>query len=120
MAVKYTTATIVRSLIDQAGSSMTDAEIEEVIEMCEAWVDAWLKIDDTFSFSASTIGHKLLRLLVSTKAARIIVASTPLSHQTLTQAAMTLDLLQEEYEEAVKIAGQTDVRDYIVGSEGTT
>lgn len=112
--VKYTTATIVRSLIDNAGSPLSDAEIEEFITQCEGWADVLLRIDnDTFTFDSTEPRHLALRNLVSLKAAIMVVASTPLSHQTLLQAGMTLNVLHDQYTDSLKFLTDTGAADFI-------
>lgn len=118
MAVKYTTATIVRSYLKDSGTQLSDAEIEEIISQCEAWLDMIIKMPSTgFTFNSASHGHSILRHIVSLKTALLVLASTPLSHQTLRQAGMTADILYDQYVDALKFIadGPALVQDLIQG-----
>lgn len=103
MATKYTTNTLVLQMLKGAGTSMTTSEIDEIINMCEAYFDTILKIPSTFTFNAASRGHQILRLAVTLKAAMLVIASTPQSYNTLDQAGLALDLLYSEYTDVSKM-----------------
>jgi len=118
MAVEFTTATIVRSFLKGAGTSLTDAEIEEHIEQVEGHLKVILRIPSTFTFSSANKLHKSLRMAVSAKTAMIAIASTSQSFNTLEQAALALDVLDTIYTESIyDFKFNPGNRDYVILNE---
>jgi len=100
--VEWSTSTIVTTYLKGSGTSLTAAEIDDMIEQAEAFVKVVLKIPTTFTFDSGNGRHLYLRDLVTTQVARRVIASTPQSHNTLAQAQLTLDVLEEEYQNSKK------------------
>jgi len=95
--VEWSTSTIVTTYLKGSGTSLTAGEIDDMIEQTEAFVKVILKIPTTFTFDSGNARHLLLRDVVTTQVARRVVASTPQSHNTLAQAALTLDVLEVQF-----------------------
>lgn len=110
---EWTTAAIVSQHI-MAGTSLTTAQIEEVISQCESVAAIVLKIPSTFTFSATNIYHMALRQLVTIMAARLIIASNMQSFNTLDQAGLALDLYEQQFQDLFRYLQSPANRDYMV------
>ena len=115
MAVEWTDSTRVRARI-KSGSSMTNAEIDDLIEQNEGFVKTQLKLDTTFTFSASKKPHLLLRKVAEAMTVLNVIASTPLSFLTLEQAYSEANITRDEIDMINEILEGTGARDFIKNS----
>jgi hypothetical protein len=115
MAVEWTTHTIVLTYIKGAGTSLSQAEIEAMIEQTEGYFKVLLKLPTTFTFSASNKYHLLLRDIVTLRVALRIIASTLQSFYTLQEAGMAADILIDQYKEAyAELRKSYSAQDFII------
>ena len=119
MAVEWTTATIVRQSLKGAGTSLTDAEIENFIEQNEGFMETVLKIPASFAYNSALKPHRFLQKLVTVMTAIDVLASTPQSFNTFTSIDAASKILVYQYENMIKfLADQPSYRDFIINAEG--
>lgn len=99
MAVAWGTAANVKVLLDNM-TGKTNTQIEQIIEQCEGFFKAILKIPDTFTFDSAEKEHLLLRTAVESRAA--ILSLTIASHNSIEEVHVMYDMLYEMYTDAKK------------------
>lgn len=112
-SVKYTSDTIVNDRIQGAGTSLSSAEINEIIVQCEGYLDTMMKLPSTFSFSQSKSAHLTIRKAATDMAALYVLAATPMSWQTLNQVALASDILRDSLMGSLKLLADQDYVNYI-------
>jgi len=75
---------------------LTDAQIEQFINMAEGYYRVQLKAP-VFSFTTATDRHYLLSACVALLAAKLLLASTPLSLATLQHWTMMNETLKDNF-----------------------
>lgn len=79
----WTDTTRVKDMI-ASGTPITDAKINDVVDMTESYYYAKLKIPSDFTFNANTKIHLILRQAATLRAALSILSSqVSLSHRTI-------------------------------------
>ena len=111
--VKYTTAVIVLDRLQNGLTSLSTAEIEEIIEHWESYVDVLAKIPDDFTFDSAKKGHDLLRLVVTLATAIDVLAATPLSWHSLDYLIHTHNVLTDQLKRSREILRDQDYVNYI-------
>lgn len=88
MAVEWTTAALVREALGNltGKSGIPDAEIEEMIEQNEGFVETILKIESSFAFDSAKKPHKAIRKLVTLLTALSLMSKYAMSFTTLKYA----------------------------------
>ena len=113
MAIEWTTVSLVRSHV-KAGSKLSDAEIEDIIQMCEGELQAYLKQQSgTFTFAVGTKTHWALRDYVTMRAAMIVIATTPMSFRTPAEAELAMNLYYAFWTLARQNLGDSGIVDAI-------
>lgn len=112
MTVKYTTAAIVQNALAGISIDIATSVIEEYINQNEAYVDAFIMRDSTFSFSTSKQGHLLLRKLV-TNMTVMDVALANMSKNTLDTIRTLYDAANDTFIKIQTILKDGAVRDWI-------
>lgn len=112
MAVEWTTATIIRDMLGTTNfSGIPDAEIEELIEQNEGFIETALKIPSSLAFDNSKKPHKIIRKLVSLLTCLDIVGAYGMSFITLDSARLAADIFFDDFERTWRLI--TDNPTYI-------
>ena len=118
--VTYTTAAIVRAqLNDQVSTNYSDADIEEIINSVEGFIDAVLKIGTggniDITFDASTKKHRVLRRWANALAGFEVGLGSSASWETLDQLILCLEGLWQIHIDCMKFFSgeKTDKLDWL-------
>src|SRR3990167_8305336 len=95
MAVTWTDSTRGKTRI-KSGTSMTSSEIDDLIEQNEGLIIDRMKIPSSFIFDAAKKEHLILRKAVEAMTVLLVIASTPMSFQTLESAYMAANITKDE------------------------
>jgi len=121
MAVEWTTAAIVKSYLRSGvgfTATLSDGDIEEMIEQSEGAWETFLKIPASFAFNASLKPHKALRKLITLEVCMMVVASCSPSFLTLGHAGLISDIHKDQYTELRKqFLENPGYRDFILNAE---
>ena len=96
MAVTYTTATIVRKVVENIDASLVDADIDVFIYEAESIIDATIGRSFISSFDSSK--HYILRAAANKWAALSCVVFNPNAFTTLNEAQTIIETLNTQWE----------------------
>lgn len=113
MTTIFTTNAIVLDRLGNGNTSLTTAEIDEIINQHEAEIITRLKIPSTFTFDAATRSHQVLRLYVTAASALSVLAATPLSWHGLEYLHTTMNQLKDEKYAARDLLDDQDFFNFI-------
>jgi len=117
--VTWTDATIVKTYLKGAGTSLSNDEIDDMIEENEAYLKTRLKIPSTFTFDATTYPtHLTLRHLANLSTVMDIIASTNLCFLTLEHAALAANIYVDVKSELLEALDSKKSIDFILNNEG--
>jgi len=94
-----------------AGTSLTNAQINELIVENEGWFRTWFK--ETITYNEDNLTHQFVRKAIELYTALDVIASTPMSYRTLNDASLALAALQEELRKVEGVLGAQGIADNI-------
>ena len=109
----YTTDTIVKDRIKHIHADLTQAKIEENIEMAEGMIDCVMRESFTTTFNEAK--HGLIRQAATCLAAFMCLTYDPEQFSSTSSAALAADLLWAEADRALAILSDQKVVTYLRG-----
>lgn len=105
MAVEWVTAAIVRDFLGNLNGkgSIPDAEIEEVIEQNEGFMETILKVASSLAYDNAKKPHKSFRKIVALLSTLQIVGRYAISYSTLDYAVNVEDVLKDELDRIMNL-----------------